>query len=1144
MKEYKQYIRGSGSGKGGNQHTPVEADDSLSSIQFGQVIDLLSEGEIEGLDTGDINSGGLQSIFLNGTAVQNSDGTNNFTGFTSAFRKGTQTQNYIPISETGNQRADVGLTEVKTSTPFSFTVTNTNVNRVRVTIQLGSLRRVEDDGDIVGYAVKFNIQVNYDGAGFNNSVFPRNSNHDENNGYWTEIKGKTSTTYRKDYIFNLSSFSNNALIKITRISADDPTGGTEKFFSPTSIAGATEIIDSKLRYPNSALAFLRFDSRQFSSIPQRKYLIRGIKVQLPNNAKVDISTTQRYVVATGATESITDGVGYIGRVTYTGVWDGTFGAATWCADPAWCFYNLLTNTRYGCSIPAANLQKFEFYSISQYCNELVPDLKGGTGQEPRMLVNILINQRKQIFQAIKDFTSIFRGQSFYGAGIFSVFQDKPETSRYLIGNANVADGFFEYTGTSQESRHTTCTVAFQDYQKLGEVDFEYVEDVDAVSKYGIINKQIKSIGTYSQGQAHRLGLWTLKTEQFSTETVSFTVAINSGILLMPGMVVDIADKAKTGYRHTGLISTGSTTTAIKIDNSSDINQAGSNFTISIIVSTGLLEKKSVSTIDYTNRIINLASGESFSEAPQAQTVYLLENNSVPAQQYRVIDVKDDGVTYKIVALKYNNSLYNAVDLGEPITVRSVTDITTVPEKPSDFTDNEFLYSDGQGVFVGCDISWQHDKQRVTEFLVTYRVDNDNWATITTAATSVTLRQGGNFGALRAGRLQVQVQALNYLGKSSGIALHEVNLAGKTAAPGAVQNLTMIPTNGLARLQWTQSTELDVVVGGLVRLRHSPLLSGVTWANSNSIHEDVTGTAKEAYVDLKEGTYSAKFIDSGGRQSVNAALVEFDEPDLEDLTDINTQIENNTFSGLPSPNTSNLEVVAGELVLKSNGNVLHTSGTYYFANNPIDLTAVFSVKLKSEIKSRSFFPTAPTMNTLGLDFNPLAAANTTGFAAIPSFTGDTPENNNVQLYVRTTQQNPNDPSFVSDENSPSCSYSTWRPFNNAEFKARAYEFKAEFTTDDNTAQLAVYGLKIISQMTRRTINGSGTTLTNADLSVNFANNFVSTPIIGVTFSAGSTGEYYKITSSSSSSFNISIYDSSNSRIAKAFTFTAIGFGKAV
>ena len=174
-----------------------------------------------------------------------------------------------------------------------------------------------------------------------------------------------------------------------------------------------------------------------------------------------------------------------------------------------------------------------------------------------------------------------------------------------------------------------------------------------------------------------------------------------------------------------------------------------------------------------------------------------------------------------------------------------------------------------------------------------------------------------------------------------------------------------------------------------------------------------------------------------------------------------------------------------------------------------------------------------MNTLGLDFDPLAAINTTGIAAFPSFVGDTPENNNVQLYVRTTQQNPSNNVW-----------STWRTFNNAEFKARAYEFKADLTTNDNTAQLAVYGLKIISKMTRRSINGSGTPLTNTDLTVNFANNFVSTPIIGVTFSAGSTGEYYKITSSSASSFSISIYDSSNSRIAKDFTFTAIGFGKAL
>lgn len=1123
MNEYRQYIRGSK--KGGQQHTPVEADDSLSSIQYGQVIDLLSEGEIEGLDTGSITASGLQSIFLNGTPIQNSNGSNNFTGFTAALRKGTQNQLYIPTSELGEQRQDVGQTQITKTTPYTITVNDSNVNRFRVTMQIPTLRKQEEDGDIVGYAVKFNIKVSYDGGGAT-QVFQQNSDTTENNGYWAEIKGKTSTVYKKDYVFPLNSFSNNAIITIERVSDDDPTGGTEKFFSQTWISGATEIIDTKLRYPNSALAFLRFDSRQFSNIPTRKYLIRGIKVQLPNNAKVDISATQRYVVSTGATETITSGTGYIGRVTYSGIWDGTFGAATWCSDPSWCFYNLLTDTRYGCSINPGNLQKFEFYAISQYCNELVSDFKGG--QEPRMSINMVINTRKQMYDTIKDLTSIFRGQSFYGAGQLAVFQDKPETSKYLIGNANVLNGFFEYTGTSQKARHTTVTVAYQDYQKLGEVEFEYIEDVDAVSKYGIINKQIKSLGTYSQGQAHRLGLWTLKTEQFATETVSFAVAINSGIILLPGMVVDIADRAKTGYRHTGYIRSGSTTSVINIDSVDGINTSDSGFKISILMSTGLVETKDVNTIQYSNRSILLNTGQAFSEAPQAETVFLLTSNNVQPNKFRIIDVKEEGEIYNVLALKYNESLYNAVDLGEPITVPSITDLSTAPDTPTNPSDNEFLYSDGQGVFVGCDISWQHNKQRVTEFLVTYRVDDDNWATITTAATSVTLRQGGNFGALRAGLLQIQIQARNYLGKTSGILQHQVNLVGKTKAPDPVTNLTMIPTNGLARLQWTQSTELDVVVGGLVRLRHSPLLAGVSWQNSNSIHEDVTGTAKEAYVDLKGGTYLAKFVDSGGRESVNAALVEFDEPDLENLLDVNTQTENPSFSGTKT----NLTVTNGELLMAANGSVLHTTGTYYFNNNPINLGGVFSVKLKAELKSRSFFPNAALWNSLGLDYDPNAAPNTTGFAAVTSVTGDAPQKTKVQLYVRTTQTDP----------TSSPTWSSWRPFNNAEFKAWGYEFKAEFETNDNTAQLAVYGLKIISQMPQRTEQGFGTTSSSGLVYVAYNNAFVGSAILGITFSAASTGEYYKIFNNTSSRFDIGIYNSSNQLIQKTFSYTAIGFGK--
>ncbi len=219
-------------------------------------------------------------------------------------------------------------------------------------------------------------------------------------------------------------------------------------------------------------------------------------------------------------------------------------------------------------------------------------------------------------------------------------------------------------------------------------------------------------------------------------------------------------------------------------------------------------------------------------------------------------------------------------------------------------------------------------------------------------------------------------------------------------------------------------------------------------------------------------------------------------------------------------------------MAANGSVLHTTGTYYFNNNPINLGGVFSVKLKAELKSRSFFPNAALWNSLGLDYDPNAAPNTTGFAAVTSVTGDAPQKTKVQLYVRTTQTDP----------TSSPTWSSWRPFNNAEFKAWGYEFKAEFETNDNTAQLAVYGLKIISQMPQRTEQGFIQSSTTANTTVYFANQFIGSPVIGITFSATDSGNYFKIFGNTSSQFTVGIYNSSNQLIQKTFSYIATGYGK--
>ena len=1089
-------IQGSkgGKGGGGGSRTPVEADDSLSSVSYATVVDLLSEGPIEGMDTGAIPGDGEKSIFLDDTPIKDSSGNANFEGYTLVGRNGTQDQTYIselignesekatglPVDITNADGTESGAQAGSTTKQIQ---SNSNADRIRVTIQIPVLRTVEDDGDIVGRSVRIRIDVQYNNGGFNSVVTDT-------------ISGKTSNAYLRDYVFPLTG-AFPVDIKVLRLSKND-VGSKQN--SVTKWTSWTEIIDEKLRYPNSALAYLRFDSRQFSNIPTRRFKIRGIKVKIPSNATVDTTT-------------------HPGRLTYSGIWDGQWKAGVhWTNCPAMCLYDLLTNDRYGCGIAESALDRWDFFSISKYCNELVSDGKGST--EPRFSLNIVINSRDEIYNVIKEITSIFRGMCYYGAGSIVMFQDKPADSQYLIGPSNVVDGLFEYSGTSQRSRHSTCTVAWQSYDALGEVQLEYVEDADAVSKFGIQNKDVKALGCYSQGQAHRLGLWLLKSEKFLTETVSFSVGIESGIVLRPGVIIDIADPVKSGTRRQGRISAGSTTTAIKIDSDTNLSvNLGNSPTISVMMPTGLVETKIISGISGTT--VNVTSA--FSEAPNDEAVWLIQTSDVQSQQFRVLSVKEsaEGV-YGVTALKYNSSIYGSVDSGEEVVLRSISNLSAAPAPVTSIDADPstgFLYSDGQGVFVGCSVSWNHNRARLSEFRVQYKMDNDNWQSISTASPSITLRN------LRAGTLHVRVQALNYLGKSSPVVSQTFAIAGKTAAPEDVQGLMMIPsTSSLARLFWDQCADLDVIVGGWVRLRHSPDTSNVTWATATSIHADLPGSAKEAYCDLKGGTYLAKFVDSGGRTSVNATLVEFTKPDLDDIENVNTQTEHGTFPGTKTNLT--VDSPTNELRMALDGGTesgnatFHTTGTYLFQNNPIDLGDVFSVRLNSTLKARSFFPYNPFVDTFA-DWDNLASVD-----------GNTPDTCDVKLYLRTTQL----------ANPGASDWTSWRLFHNAEFSARKYELKAECSTGGGLEQKAIQQLKVETVAISRTTSGSGTTTTSGDVSITFPNKFLSTPAIGITFSTSQSGDFYEIPSITSTGFTISIYNASSQRQARTFRWTATGYGK--
>ena len=1095
-----KYIAGAGGGGGkggGGGSSPTEADDSLQSKQFANALDLISEGEIEGLDDGN------KSIFFDGTPLQAADGSYNFADYTVVTRTGTQGQNYIPgVFSNIESETSVGV-EVTNAAPVIRQITDDDVDRVRVTIQIPSLQEIEDDGDIVGTSVSISIQVQYNGGGYNTVKTDT-------------ISGKSSGSYQRDYLLTLTG-SFPVDIKVVRNTADN---GTTKLANTTNWQSFTSIIDAKLAYPNSALVGLRLGSNQFQSIPQRKYLIRGIKVAIPSNATVDTTT-------------------HLGRITYSGVWDGTFAAATWTNDPAWCLWDLLTNDRYGAGIPESSLDRYDFFAISQYCNTLVDDGKGG--QEPRFSCNLLINQRREVYNVIQEMSSIFRGISYYGAGSLVLLQDKPSDAQYTLGPANVVDGVFSYSGSSVRSRHTCATVAYQNYDDLGEVSFEYVEDADGVAKYGVNNKDIKAVGCYSQGQANRLGKWTLLSEQDLYETCNFAIGIDSGIVVRPGMVVDIADPLRGGSRRNGRVSSA-TTLQITIDSTTELSvNMDKSPTISVVLPNGLVETRGINSISGT--AVNVSTA--FSQAPAVNAPWLIQTTDIQSQQFRVISVAENGDgVFGVSALKYNESIYNAVEQDLDLTQRDISNLTEPPPAVSNLSATEFLYEEGGSVRTGVDLNWA-SPLNVADFVVRYRLNDNNFERITTESPSTQVK------GLKSGTLEVQITPRSLIGKTGPITRQTFALQGKTEPPSDVQNLSVETINAnSARLRWDQAVDLDVKVGGRVIIRHSSLTGGTaTWPNSVNLIPAVAGNSTEAIIPLVEGEILVKFEDDLGKRSINATSVLVDFPDTLGRLLVQEQREDQGIAPFSGTRTDVFYSSAFDgLVLDSDADfdseasvddisdidgmgLIVPSGEYEFAST-LDLGGVFSLDLTRRFVTRAFFPSG-TIDQRQANIDSWNDFDGAGADAV-----------NAKLYVRKTNDDP----------SGSPTYSVWQPFVSGTFIARAFQFKAELTSDDVSQSIVVDELGYLATFQRRQENSNSAIASGvATKSVTFDKAFFTgtaalggtnayLPSVGVTVQDLGAGERVNISSVSGTGFDLDVLDSGGSNVSRNFTYSAVGYGK--
>ena len=602
------------------------------------------------------------------------------------------------------------------------------------------------------------------------------------------------------------------------------------------------------------------------------------------------------------------------------------GAAQWTTCPSLILLDLLTNTRYGLGnhIVDSNLDLFSFVTASKFSNTLVSD--GFGGQEARFACNINIQTSVEAFDVISTLSGIMRCMSIWSEGALLLTQDSPKDPSYLFTLANVGPEGFSYAGSSLKTRSTVVAVSYFNMDTR-DLDYEEVEaETSYRNKYGLHVKRVKALGCTSRGQARRFAKAILFSEQRETEAVNFSVSMESGIVVRPGTIVSIADPARSGVRRGGRISSA-TTTQITVDNSDATDlSAENNPKLSVIMPNGTVETKNVTGI--SGKIISIDSSSPFSTIPNANSVWLLENDTVSAQSFRVMSVEQrDGINYSISALAYVDEKYAFIEDGETITPQQISVLNLLKPPPTGLSADEVIVLINNQPVSKLIVRWQ-PVAGVTNYMVNYRFDNNNIVSATTSSPDFEIFN------TKVGSYEVSVRSLNAALEPSATASTDTfNTIGKTAVPADVTGLTGEPINKTTvRLRWNLATDLDVSHGGRVYVRHSTKTDGTgTFSNATDLVEALAGNTTIADVPLLEGEYILKFQDDGGRFSTGEASVVIDLPDTVDDKLIQTRREDldvPKFQGTKTDvafdaTTNSLNLIGGGLFDDIGGSIVGT-----------------------------------------------------------------------------------------------------------------------------------------------------------------------------------------------------------------------------
>lgn len=758
-------IAGAGGKKSsGSSRTPVEADDTVNSRAMASILDLLGEGVVGGL----IN--GAKSIFIDGVALENEDGSFNYSGVTWDFRDGSQDQSPMPGFDFVETPKAVN-TQLKTTNAVTVAIDNDDADRVRVIMKFPSLRSIDKKtGDTNGTSVQFKFQLANGNGSFYDVIATGESSSD------VKLTAKKTGVYYRSYEIQLPKPGRAYKVRVLRLSADS---NDQYLFNDTWVDSIGEIVDTPMNYPNSVLVGLKVNSEQFgSSMPSRSYLIRGLKIRVPSN--YDENTN-----------------------TYNGVWDGTFKLLS-SSNPAWILFDLLTNARYGLGkfVSESMIDLGQLYQIGRYCDEEVDD--GFGGKEKRFAINTQITSRQDAYRLIQDIAGAFRGMVFWAGGMVNIMQDSPSDPVMLFTNANVKDGLFTYKGSARKDRPSVALITYNNKQDGYKQNVEYVEDQEAMARYGERKTEAVAFGCTSRGQAHRVGLWLLYTARMESDMITFTAGLDASFL-MPGETVLIQNKYRAGKRNSGRI-VSFTKNSITLDAPVSLKKSGSF--IRIINQEGKIVERDINETGDNITKVTFKTALATADQPVANGVWTITEPDLVPMRARVVAIAQGETpgSFDITVVQNNASKYQAIDNGAALVPENTTVLDPTYSKPSNLVISEGTYLSSPGnLSVKLMLAWEG---KSPEYWVSWRRSDEgnvsNWQ-----SARATEEQYEIVNVAENGRYDFQLYSVSFGGKKSEIITAVYQVKGTMTPPGAPTSLTAVGDYRNVVLNWVNPDSVDL-----------------------------------------------------------------------------------------------------------------------------------------------------------------------------------------------------------------------------------------------------------------------------------------------------------------------------------------------